>query len=144
MAFETLLIGLVIALVYTETTGISPGGLIVPGYMALFLDQPLRILATFVVAILSLVLFRALSGRYILFGRRRFVLLILLGTVLAQGWTLAMPGLLGGPTELRVIGWVIPGLLANSLERQKFAVTTASLATVSVLTYFLVRLVSWL
>lgn len=144
MAFETLLIGLIIALAYTEATGISPGGLIVPGYMALFLDQPLRILATFVAAILSLLLFRALSSRFILFGRRRFVLLILLGTVLAQVWTLLMPGLPGGPTELRVIGWVIPGLLANSLERQKFAVTTASLVTVTVLTYFLVRLVSWL
>jgi len=112
--------------------------------MALFIDQPLRILATFVAAILSLIIFRALAGRFILFGRRRFVLLILLGTVLAQGWSLLMPGLPGGPTEFRVIGWVIPGLLANSLERQKIAVTTASLATVTVLTHFMVRLVSWL
>jgi len=34
MIVETLLIGLVVALLWAEVTDISPGGLIVPGYLA--------------------------------------------------------------------------------------------------------------
>ena len=41
MAVETLLIGLVLALLWAETTDVSPGGIIVPGYLALYLGQPL-------------------------------------------------------------------------------------------------------
>jgi gamma-polyglutamate biosynthesis protein CapC len=142
MTYETLLIGLVLALLYAEATGLSPGGLVVPGYMALFLDQPLRILGTVAVAGLTVLAFRLLSRYLILFGRRRFVFMILFGAVLAQSWALFLPRYFPGSIELRVIGWVIPGLLASSLERQKPAATIASLATVSVAAYFLVRIIS--
>jgi poly-gamma-glutamate biosynthesis protein PgsC/CapC len=144
MVFETLLIGLLLALLYTELTGISPGGLVVPGYMALYFDQPLRILATLVVAAMAFLAYKGLSRYFILFGRRRFVLLVLFGAVLAQAWFFLLPRVFHDPLELRVIGLVIPGLLAGSLERQRPLPTLASLATVSILTYFVVRIVSWL
>ncbi len=47
------------------------------------------------------------------------------------------------PFELKAIGWVIPGLLANNLEKQKYIPTLASLFTVAVITYFLTRLLFW-
>ena len=141
MVFETLLIGLLLALAYAEATRISPGGLIVPGYLALYLDQPLRVAATLAVAGLSILAYRLLSRRLILFGRRRFVLIILFGAVLGQALFFIHPRLFGDPLELRVIGWVIPGLLASNLERQRAVPTLASLITVSVLTYFAARLV---
>jgi len=144
MVFETLLIGLLLALLYTERTEISPGGLVVPGYVALYLDQPLRVLATLIVAVMALLVYRGLSRGLILFGRRRFVLLILLGAVLAQAWFFLLPHVFHESLELSAIGWVIPGLLAGSLERQRPLPTLASLATVSILTYFLVRFVSWI
>jgi poly-gamma-glutamate biosynthesis protein PgsC/CapC len=144
MVFETLLIGLLLALLYTEFTEISPGGLVVPGYIALYLDQPLRVLGTLLVAVMALLVYRGLSRYLILFGRRRFVLMVLLGAVLAQAWFFLLPHVFHESLELRAIGWVIPGLLAGSLERQRPLPTLASLATVSILTYFLVRLVSWL
>ncbi|MBM3284944.1 MAG: poly-gamma-glutamate biosynthesis protein PgsC, partial [Candidatus Aminicenantes bacterium] len=50
------------------------------------------------------------------------------------------PSLFPGPPELRAVGWIIPGLLANNLEKQKFIPTLASLATVVVLTSFLANL----
>jgi len=46
--------------------------------------------------------------------------------------------------ELRVIGWVIPGLIANHYERQGVVVTTAALITVTVIIYFLGRLLAFL
>ena len=70
--------------------------------------------------------------------------MILLGAVLAQAWFFLLPHVFLGSPELRAIGWVIPGLLAGSLERQRLLPTLASLATVSIFTYFLVRFVSWL
>jgi hypothetical protein len=142
MIFETLLIGLLLALVYTEATGTSPGGLVVPGYLALYLDQPLRVAGARAGAGRPGPAPPRLSPRLILFGRRRFVLMILLGAFLAQAWFFAHPRLFGDPLELRVIGWVIPGLLASNLERQRTLPTLASLATVAVMTYFVARLVS--
>ncbi len=144
MTFETLLVGLILALLYAELAGVSPGGIIVPGYIALHFDRPFRILATLAAAVLCLALYRFLERFFILYGRRRFVLLIALGAFLAQAWALLLPRLFAAPLELQVIGWVVPGLLAGSFQRQKPLPTLAGLATVSVLTFFVVRLVSWL
>ena len=144
MIVETLLIGLVLALLWSELTDLSPGGIIVPGYFALYLDQPLRAAATLAVALLTLALYKFLARHLILFGRRRFVLTVLVGAVLSQAWLLVLPRLFAAPVELRVIGWVIPGILASSLARQKVLPTLASLAAVATLTFAVVRLVSLL
>lgn len=138
--YSSLFLGLVLALLYVELIGISPGGLIVPGYFALYLDQPWRPLATIAVAFLILALYRLVSNYFILFGRRRFVFMLLMGAVLGQLWGLALPHLFSEPVGLRVIGWVVPGILASNLERQKILPTLASLILVSVLTFFLSRL----
>jgi poly-gamma-glutamate biosynthesis protein PgsC/CapC len=144
MIVETLLIGLVLALLWAEITDISPGGIIVPGYFALYLDRPLRAAATLAVALLTLAIYRFLARHLILFGRRRFVLMVLVGAVLSQAWLLVLPRVFAAPVELRVIGWVIPGILASSLVRQKVLPTLASLAAVATLTFAAVRLVSLL
>jgi poly-gamma-glutamate biosynthesis protein PgsC/CapC len=144
MTFETLLLGILIAVLYVEIFDIYPGGIIVPGYIALYLDQPLRVLATILIALLSLFTYRILSRFLILFGRRRFVMIVLLGVIWAEMWFLLLPHLFSSSFELRVIGWLIPGLLANNLEKQKFLLTLASMLTVSILTFFLVRVIWWL
>jgi poly-gamma-glutamate biosynthesis protein PgsC/CapC len=140
MIVETLLIGLVLALLWAEITDISPGGIVVPGYFALYLDRPLRAAATLAVALLTLAAYRFLARRLILFGRRRFVLMVLAGAVLSQAWLLVLPRLFAAPVELRVIGWIVPGILASSLVRQKALPTLASLAAVSTLTFALAGL----
>jgi len=144
MTFETLFIGIVIAVLYVEIMDIYPGGIIVPGYIALYLDQPLRVLVTILIAFLSLLTYRILSRFLILFGRRRFATMLLLGTLWAGLWFLLLPQVLSSPLELRAIGWLIPGLLANNLEKQKILPTLASMITVSMIVYFLVRAILWL
>ena len=141
MILETLFIGLVVALLWAEVTDVAPGGLVVAGYFALYLDRPLRVAATLAAALLALALYKFLAGHLVLFGRRRFVLLVLVGAVLSQAWLLLLPKVFSAPVELRVIGWVVPGILASSLVRQKALPTLASLAAVSTLTFALVRLV---
>jgi poly-gamma-glutamate biosynthesis protein PgsC/CapC len=141
MPFETIFIGLAAALLYIEATGITPGGIIVPAFLAASLDHPLRAATTIAVACLSLLVYKFLARYFILFGRRRFVILLFLGGLMTQLFAWLAPALPAGPAELRVIGFIIPGLLAGNLERQKFLPTFASLLTVTAFTYFLAGLV---
>ncbi|MBN2198231.1 MAG: poly-gamma-glutamate biosynthesis protein PgsC [Candidatus Aminicenantes bacterium] len=141
---ETLFVGLAAALLFAELTGLYPGGIIVPAYLACHLDQPGRLAATLAAAFLALGAYKILSGRLLLFGRRRFVILLLLGGVFSQAGALLLPQHVVLPFEARIIGMVIPGLLANTMERQKPLPTLAACATVTVVTWFAVRLIGLL
>jgi len=135
----TVLVGLVVALGFVEIFGLLPGGLVVPAYLALYLDRPGRVGATLAAALLAFGISRWAGRRFLLFGRRRFVLNLLLGALFGQAWAILWPRLFVDPADLRVIGWVIPGLLANNLARQKFWPTLAATATAAFLTYALVE-----
>jgi poly-gamma-glutamate biosynthesis protein PgsC/CapC len=142
MIYETFFIGIIIAVFYVEVMDVYPGGIIVPAYVALYLDHPLRVLVTVSVALVSLLTYRILSRYFILFGRRRFVMLLLLGALWGQLLFLVMPHIFAGAMEMRMIGWVVPGLLANNCEKQRIGTTLVSLATVAILTYFVAKLVT--
>lgn len=143
MSYETFLVGVVVAVVYTELTDLYPGGIIVPAYFALYLNEPLRLLGMVCVAGLCLLLYRILSLYFILFGKRRFVMFVLLGALLSQIWVLLLPQLMPSLGGFPVLGWVVPGLLANNLEKQRPLPTLMSLFTVAVLTYALVRVLAY-
>ena len=68
-------------------------------------------------------------------------MLVLLGGLWAQVWFLLLPHFFAGSLGLRAIGWIIPGLLANNLEKQKIVPTLASMLIVAIITYFLVSLI---
>ncbi len=144
MIYETFFIGLLLAVIYIEIFDIYPGGLIVPAYIALYLHLPVKVAATLLVAFLALFSYKLFSRHLILFGKRRFAFLVILGAFWAQLWFLIWPELFPYPVGVRAVGLVIPGLLANNLERQRYIPTLASLFTVSVLTYFVVRILAWL
>ena len=40
-------VGMCLSLLLTETLGVTAGGVIVPGYIALFLHEPIQIVVTF-------------------------------------------------------------------------------------------------
>lgn len=136
----TILLGLAVALLWTEIVGLLPGGIIVPAYLALYARQPWRIAATLAAALLAAGAYKILSRWFLLFGRRRFVFLLFAGGLIGQAWLMLWPKLLTGPQDLRVIGWIIPGLLANTIVRQKLWPTLASLAAATALTAALASL----
>jgi len=144
MIIEAAFVGLTIATLFVELTGLYPGGIIVPAYIALFADQPLRIVGTLLVALLAWGVYRLLARMFILFGRRRFLLLVLLGGVWTLIGTRLAPMLWPVSLELRAIGWVIPGLIANTFERQGFVRTVVALGIVSAITYFVLQLLVYL
>ncbi|MCX7975103.1 MAG: poly-gamma-glutamate biosynthesis protein PgsC [Candidatus Aminicenantes bacterium] len=144
---EKFFLGVVLALLYSELTGIVPGGIIVPAFVATTLDKPCRSLLTLGVALITMAIYRLASKYFLLYGRRRFVFLLLLGACLSElsfylGRIYFFPQTSGFVLpEVRVIGLIIPGLLASNLERQKFWPTLASFITVTVMAYFLGKLI---
>ena len=137
MGYELVFLGLLLSLIFVGITGFYPGGIIVPGYLVLFMEQPHRIAGTLLAACLTFVCYKFASRYLILFGKRRFVFMILVGAVWTFLWIQVFPSIFPLSPEFRVIGWVIPGLIANHFERQGVVITTASFVTVTVFVYFI-------
>jgi poly-gamma-glutamate biosynthesis protein PgsC/CapC len=140
MSYELFFIGILVSLAFVALSGYYPGGIIVPAYLVLFIDQPFRLLGTLAVGLIAWGIYRLISSYLILYGKRRFVILILLGACLAFTLSFIVPRFFPQTAELKVIGWVIPGLLANQVERQGPAITLSALAIVMVILFFIGKL----
>ena len=142
MGSATLFVGLLLSTLTVELTGIYPGGIIVPGYIALFIDQPLRIGVTLAAALLTLGTYRLMSRWLLLFGRRRFAMLILVGAAWSMLMQLTLPPLGASAFGWQVVGWVVPGLIANTLTRQSLLATALALGVTSAGTFLVMRLIA--
>jgi poly-gamma-glutamate biosynthesis protein PgsC/CapC len=140
MDFELIFVALLASLLFAGVTGIYPGGIIVPSYLVLFVNQPLRLLGTLAAALLTYACYKIASRYLILFGRRMFVFMVLAGAVWTFCWIQIFPLLYPAALEFRVIGWVVPGLIANNFQRQGVFPTFAALVTVTVAVYLVGRI----
>lgn len=129
---ELLAVGVILALVYSEITQLSPGGIIVPAYFCLFLHDPLRIFFTLIMGITVWGIVELLSHYTILYGQRRFAICIVTGLILKILTSSMYTMSLNHPFNLSLsIGYLIPGILARDFERQGLWKTMASLAVVT-------------
>lgn len=127
-------LGLVISLVFSEFLGLAAGGMVVPGYVALYLNNPLMVITTILLAYVTYFITTALGAITILYGRRKTVIMILIGFLL--GWLVRTSDFLqlGNETlELNVIGYIITGLIAIWMDRQGVIETITTLITSSVI-----------
>ena len=72
-------LGIVLSLFLTETLGVMAGGVIVPGYIALYLHDPIRIAGTFLISLITFGTIKFLSKFIFIYGKRRLVLSLLFG-----------------------------------------------------------------
>ena len=126
MYYEIVLAGVAISLLFVELTGLSPAGLIVPGYLALCLQTPWRIVYTLAVAVAAWGIAKLLGNVMILYGRRRFAVMVLLSFAIDLAVTSL--GLLA--YDPGMIGVLVPGIMAQELERQGFLKSLVPLAAV--------------
>lgn len=127
---EIILLGVLVSLGFTELTGLS-AGLIVPGYLVLCLDSPRRIVYTLALSLCAVWLCRLIAQITILYGRRRFAVLLMLTYFLDLA--LRTVGLI--PDGLSMIGVLIPGILSREFDRQGIADTLLAVtATTAMLT----------
>ncbi len=125
-------LGVILSLIFTELLGASAGGIVVPGYIAMYLDKPSFIIGTILVSLATWGIIRIIGTFTLLFGKRRMVLSILIGFIL--GWStrylLMTPSLMD--LKLQSIGYIIPGLIANWFERQGFIKTMTAMIIAAV------------
>lgn len=126
MYHEIVLAGVAISLIFSELTGLSPAGLVVPGYIALCLQTPRRVVYTLFIALLAWAAAKALSRWMILYGRRRFAVLILLSFLFNE--IIVGAGLLA--YDPGMIGVLVPGIIANEVEKQGVVKSLLSLSVV--------------
>jgi poly-gamma-glutamate biosynthesis protein PgsC/CapC len=124
----SLITGVVVSLILTELVGLSAGGIVVPGYVAMLLDRPWALAAFALVALASFALVRLLSGVLMLYGRRRFALTLLTGMVLSLLLQFQLQHLLQGEQDWAGLGFIVPGLLATQFDRQGVLATLAMVA----------------
>ena len=74
---QVIILSVIISLIYTELTGYS-AGLIISSYLALNLQNPTRLAFTLLSAGAAVLVCRLLAKGIILYGRRRFALMLLL------------------------------------------------------------------
>lgn len=128
---ELAVLALLISLLFTELTNLLPGGIIVPFYFALYLDDPVKIVATIVSALIAMVVVKFLSRFMILYGRRKFALYLIIGILEKILFTY----LYFGNSYLfynlsMTIGYLVPGILARDMEKQGVVKTLGALSIV--------------
>ena len=136
-------IGMVLSLFLTETLGVTAGGIIVPGYIAMNLESPERLIITFGISIITFLIIKSLSQFIMVYGKRRLVLALLIGFLLGY-LTRSENNLVSSLTELdfAVIGNIIPGLIANWMDRQGVLRTICTVLITSGITKLFIVTVS--
>ena len=130
-------LGIILSLVLSEALGVTAGGIIVPGYISLFLDQPVQVVSTFLVAILVWLIIKGLSKVMFLYGKRRIVLALILGFLFGYlSRTIYVDA--ESIKSVAVIGNIIPGLIANWMDRQGVVRTVSVVLLTAVIVKLLV------
>lgn len=130
-------VGLAVSLFFSEIFGLAAGGMVVPGYFALYLNRPVDVFLTIMAAMITYLIVYLLSTFIIVYGRRRTVLMILVGYIVRMlinfipfGPLTTIP--LFSQAEFTVIGFIIPGLIAIWIDRQGIVETLSALAAAAV------------
>ena len=123
-------LGVILSMIFYEVIGVSAGGIVVPGYVAMQMHAPERLLGTLLASLMTWVVIRILSKVVFLYGRRRLVMAILLGFLF--GYLTRQPGFWHAlhynmDVHMQAVGFIIPGLIANWMERQGVLKTVLAL-----------------
>jgi gamma-polyglutamate biosynthesis protein CapC len=145
-------IGLAVSLLFSEMFGLAAGGMVVPGYIALYLNRPFDVILTVLAALLAYFIVHLMSTFLILYGKRRTVLMIIMG-YLVRALFEQIPfyssnpllelsqKISSAPSDFSVVGFVIPGLIAIWMDRQGVIETLSALITSAVAVRLMLMLV---
>ena len=136
-------LGVILSLIFSELLGASAGGIVVPGYIAMYLHQPTFIVGTIAVSFATLIFIKIISKITLLYGKRRMVLSILIGFIL--GWAsrnMIFANVTIYDLRMQSIGYIIPGLIANWMERQGIFRTLFTMVIAAVLVRLMLIIIS--
>jgi gamma-polyglutamate biosynthesis protein CapC len=137
---EALIAGVLIALAFNHRTGWTPGGLITPGYLVIYLRDWHSCLLLLLIAALTLGAAFAVRRWLPLHGRRRWGFCVATAVMLRA----VAEGILGAgvaPPLWDPLGLVVPGLIASACFQQGVGQTFTGLITVTAATWWALILV---
>lgn len=130
-----MIVGALISLLFVELTGAMPSGIVVPGYIALMIFNPASVFLLFLISILIYIIINHILSRFvILYGKRKFTAMMIVGIILKLTFIFIFPGVYGPIDELVAVGVVLPGLIGNSMQKQGVFPVIASTASMSIIT----------
>ncbi|WP_173918274.1 poly-gamma-glutamate biosynthesis protein PgsC [Halobacillus sp. Marseille-Q1614] len=134
--YIAIVIGVLLSLLYAEKTGIVPAGLVVPGYIALIFDQVMYVLVVALISLITYLLVTQVLSRFtVLYGRRKFAAMLTVGVLLKMSMDYLYPLTPFPVMELRGIGVIVPGLIANSIQKQGVIPTFSSTFVIAFFTF---------
>lgn len=130
-----LVLGITLSIIFADMLGIIPAGIIVPSFIALVFDQPYILAGMLIIAALAYICVRLLSRYIILYGRRKFGAMILAALFIKMGLLFASRSFMLDYFALQGMGIIVPGLIANSFDRQGIIPTLGSMLLLGGVTY---------
>ena len=146
MIDNMIILGIILSIIFYEITEISPGGVIVPAYFALYINNPQKIILTLVSGIIIFFIVKFISNYTIIYGRRKFALYIMVSffiRIIIKYLNIYFVNeyevyLLAGS----LIGIIIPGLLAQNIDRYGITKTVCSLMMLAIFIKAVMEIVS--
>ncbi len=128
-------VGILFGFFLWEKTGLQPGGWVVPGYVALFLSDPWLIIVLVLSSVLTFYIYRISEFWFLSFGQRKTVFILVLSILISVCVRFIIELFLESKSdfESKTIGYIVPGLIALSAEKQGVPRTLSAILICSVL-----------
>lgn len=141
--YTTIILGIAVSLIFTEITGISAGGIVVPAYLALTVNQPSVLISTVAIGLIAYVVVEfGLSRLVMLYGKRKFAAFVFVALILRIILNLALGGIFDTLDALTSVGVVTAALLASTISKQGIGYTLLGTGVVTVIVYGAVELIA--
>ena len=110
--YTSIILGIAVSLIFTELTGISAGGIVVPAYLALTVNEPSILISTLAIGLISYVAVEfGLSRFMMLYGKRKFAAFVFIALILRILLNLALGGIFDHLDALTSVGVITAALI---------------------------------
>lgn len=130
-------IGLVVNFIFFELFGLPAGGMVIPGYLAIQMQYPWRIIATLSLGFLVYSLLKFLSNFIFIYGRRHLILALLCGFLLRRVFEAVMSvSIIEISASMAIVGYIVPGMIAYWMDHQGVTRTLSLTVIGTIFTHF--------
>ena len=142
--YFSLFVGVILSLIFARNRD-QPGRTCCSWLLSLIFDQPIMLLSVLIISCLTyFIVNNGISKWVILYGRRKFAAMILTGMVLKFIFDLIYPLTPFEMVEVSGIGVVIPGIIANTVQKQGVVITLSTTMLLTCITYVILFLYSFI
>ncbi|MBO4847609.1 MAG: poly-gamma-glutamate biosynthesis protein PgsC [Clostridia bacterium] len=134
--YTSIILGIAVSLIFTELTGISAGGIVVPAYLALTVNEPSILISTLAIGLISYVAVEfGLSRFMMLYGKRKFAAFVFIALILRILLNLALGGIFDHLDALTSVGVITAALIASTVSKQGLKYTLIGTVVVTAIVY---------